>query len=135
MTAACRGFLEFREIGAVSDPSGKADILALESAGRQDRLGQRAGGEAFSILRDNIGKIIAEHHRPIPQHLGERAVVFELRTDLLEHCVELRVAAELVLSELSEYPQAGAFIAFREHNVEADDPRLVVIEKLVEHQR
>src|SRR4029079_11411245 len=81
-----------------------------------------------------VREVIAEHDRAALHFLGEQAIELELRCNRLQRGLELSVVLELVLPNRLQHSQAGALVLLREHDVEAHDLSLVLVEQLVEEQ-
>ena len=124
--------LQFGQVGRIAGEIRKADVLARECSRRQNRRRQCTLAAAFAL---ESRECIAEHDRP-PLHVrGEDFIVFELRLELPDGGSESRNVFQLLLRQLLQHLDAGTLVPLGEHDVEADDRDLVVIEQLVHEQR
>ncbi len=133
MAGAGGRLLKFLQVGAIAYPAREEDVPAFEGARWQYGLRKRAGCTPFSVFRPDLGKVVSEHDCAVLQFFSENSIVFQSGRDILEYGLVLNVALQLLLFQLPQDAQSGAFVALGKHDVEADDADLVVIEKLVEH--
>ena len=70
--------LKLRQVAAIAPPGGEGNRPAGEGARRQHGLGEGAALDRALIAVE----VVAEHHRPALDRLGEQGVVVELRPQL-----------------------------------------------------
>ena len=119
------GLLQRCQVAAMAGPVRQRRRGRAQQRRGQQRCGQRAHLRGASL----VGQVEAQHHRMLPQHVGEQAIVVQLGPQGLPARLEAGVVAQRALRQPVHRGQAGALVGLGQHQVQPDQAGAALVHR------